>query len=159
MAPPFTPGVCANPGGVPADGGKRSINLTARLRELLSIQIPEKFTFGAKLGMKKTHADKLVEILVKMGESGQLGHLSMIWDRVDGRVPITIQGAEGGIPVLQFNFVEATPTKTPASTSPSQQVEASKQNGSVDANADVKGPGPTQAQVDAALEDIGEAGK
>lgn len=80
LRPPWKPGQSGNPKGRPP-----GINLTARLREILSREadVPE----GSP---SKTVADLVVEELVAAAARGDIKALSMLFDRVDGKVAQTI---------------------------------------------------------------------
>jgi len=93
-----------------ATGKRGQPSLTARLKQLLTEPYPRSPS-GKKLkrGHRQLYADKLVEVLCQMAARGEFQHLNMVFDRVEGRVPIAFRNTSEQPPAITFNFSVASP--------------------------------------------------
>ena len=97
---PFKKWVSGNPGGRPKNGP----DITAMLRAEGSKNIPDVPELNVvlvKMGLKPgcTWAEMVVRSLFINAAKGNSAAIREVWDRMDGKVPLPIQGVPGGAPV------------------------------------------------------------
>ena len=84
-------------------------SLTRRLKALLMEPYPVGLGGTKVAGHKQLYADKLVETLGLLAARGEFQHLSLVFDRTEGRVPISIQNTGQQAPAITFNFAVGVP--------------------------------------------------
>jgi hypothetical protein len=86
LRPPWKPGQSGNPNGRPCGP-----SLTTRLRDLLEGDRVR----GKRLKDGKQAVDRLAEAILDGAIDGDPRLIQQLWDRLEGKVPLRIAGADG----------------------------------------------------------------